>query len=438
MKHNLHHTVIIGGGFGGLTAARALGGMNGDVTLIDKRNFHLFQPLLYQAATGLLCPSEITSPLRHVLRRQKDATVLLGEVADIDPAAKRVILTDGEVSYDSLIVAAGMRNHYFGNDEWAKHAPGLKTVEDSADIRQKVFMAFEIAEREADPELREQWLTFAVIGAGATGIELSGMLAEIARHTLKGEFRSIRAETARIMLIDGADRILPGFPEELSDRAEESLGRLGVTTMVKTRLVDIEESGIRIEHEGTEEFIPARTVLWATGVRAAELGERLAARTGSRTDRQGRIFVGGDLTIEGHPEIFVIGDMAHFETETGEILPGLAPVATQQGRYAARTIRNRLAGKSSAGPFRYFDKGVLAVIGRNAAVGTIGTWRFGGRFAWLLWLFVHLALLIHYENKLIVLFRWAFQYINHSHGARHISLDEEKLELPITRDRGSG
>jgi NADH:quinone reductase (non-electrogenic) len=426
-----HHVVIIGAGFGGLSAVRKMNSLQGDITIIDKRNFHLFQPLLYQAATGLLCTSEITPPLRHILRHQKNAQVLLGEVVDFDPSNKRVILADGEIEYDTLIVAAGMINHYFGHDEWAKYAPGLKTIEDTAEIRQRIFYAFEVAERETDPALRREWLTFIVVGGGATGIELSGMLAEIAKNTLKDEFRSIRPEESQIILLDAENRILPAYPAELSEKAEISLTRLGVKTYTDAKVMNIDEKGIMMVHQGRNEFLPSRNIFWATGVRASPLGQKLAEKTGAEIDSQGRIIVKTDLTIAGHPEIFVIGDLAHYEAKDGRPLYGLAPVATQQGRYVAKIIRDRLAGKTAIKPFKYFDKGTLAVIGRNAAVADIGRLHFGGYFAWFLWLFIHLILLINFENRIVVLIRWAFQYFSSSHGARQLAI-KGSLRLPIT------
>ena len=431
MEARPHHVVIIGAGFGGLSAVRKMNSMQGKITIIDKRNFHLFQPLLYQAATGLLCTSEITPPLRHILRHQKNAQVLLGEVVDFDPSNKRIILSDGEIEYDTLIVAAGMINHYFGHDEWAKHAPGLKTIEDTAEIRQRIFYAFEVAERETDPMLRMEWLTFIVVGGGATGIELSGMLAEIAKNTLKDEFRSIRPEESQIILLDAEDRILPAYPAELSEKAESSLARLGVKTYTDAKVINIDEKGIMMVQQGRNEYLPARNIFWATGVRASPLGQMLAEKTGAEVDHQGRIIVKTDLTIAGHPEIFVIGDLAHYEAKDGRPLPGLAPVATQQGRYVAKIIRDRLAGKTIVRPFKYFDKGTLAVIGRNAAVADIGRLHFGGYFAWFLWLFIHLILLINFENRMVVLIRWAFQYFSSSHGARQLAI-KGSLRLPIT------
>ncbi len=426
-----HHVVIIGGGFGGLAAVQNLGAKPCRITIIDKQNFHLFQPLLYQVATGLLCPSEITAPLRHILRRQGNTQVLLGEVVDFDPHGRRIILEDGAIGYDTLIVAAGMENHYFGHDDWERHAPGLKTIEDTAEIRNRIFYAFEVAEREADPVLRKEWLTFVIIGGGATGIELSGMIAEIAQNTLRDEFRSIRPEEARVIILDAAERILPGFPPDLSQRAEESLVDMGVTPLTGARVMDMDERSVTLNRGGITEVLPARTKLWATGVKASPLGRTLAEKTGAMVDPQGRVMVNPDLSVPGHPDIFVIGDLAHFRGKRGAPLPGLAPVATQQGRYVARVIAGRLAGMTTHRPFSYFDKGTLAVIGRNSAVASIGRWHFGGHFAWLLWLFVHLVLLINFENRLIILIRWAVQYISYRHGARQLSL-KGRLKLPVT------
>ena len=431
-----HHVVIIGGGFGGLTAARSLNGAPVRVTLVDKRNFHLFQPLLYQVATGLLCPSEITSPLRHILKGQENARVILGEVVDIDASGKKVILADGDIGYDTLVLASGMVNHYYGHDDWEKVAPGLKTIEDTGRIRQRIFSAFEIAEREPDPEKRREWLTFVVIGSGATGIELSGMVGEIAHNTLRGEFRSIRPEESQVLLLDGADRILPSYPPGLSRLAERSLNDLGIETLTNSRVVQVSEQGVVVERPEGRSLIRARTVIWASGVAASPLGAVLARGTGAETDRTGRVVTSPDLTVPGHPEIFVIGDLACCAGKDGKPLPGLAPVATQQGRYVARTIRARLEGKARSKPFRYFDKGTMAVIGRGAAVADIGRWHFSGRVAWLMWLFIHLLLLIKFQNRLIVLIRWAFQYFTYNRGARNLML-RGTLKLPISEREGA-
>ncbi len=426
-----HHVVIIGGGFGGLTAARTLKEAPARVTLVDRRNFHLFQPLLYQVATGILGPGEITAPLRHILRKQKNTTVLLGEVVDIDTDSRRVILADGEIGYDTLIVAAGMKNHYYGNDAWEKVAPGLKSIEDSGFIRQKIFLAFEVAERETDPQKRRAWLTFVIVGSGPTGVELTGMVAEIARETLREDFRSIQPRESEIILVDAAQRVLPAFPSELSEHAEEALRQLGVHVRTGVRVTAIDEEGINLESQAGPERIGARTVLWAAGVAASPLGTLLAEKTGAKADRMGRVMVNPDLTVPGHPEIFVIGDLANLPGKDGSPLPGLAPVATQQGRYAARAILKKLRGESPQNPFSYFDKGTMAVIGRHEAVANIGRFRFGGITAWLMWLFIHLLLLINFESRLVVLVRWAFSYFGGSRGSR-VLLAVGTMRLPIT------
>jgi NADH dehydrogenase len=426
-----HHVAIIGGGFGGLYAARTLCKAPVRVTLVDRRNFHLFQPLLYQVATGILGPGEITAPLRHILRKQKNATVLLGEVVDFDPSTRRVILADGVIDYDTLIVATGMKNHYYGHDAWEKVAPGLKSIEDSAWIRQKIFFAFEVAEREPDPEKRRAWLTFVIVGSGPTGVELTGMVAEIARESLKEDFRSINPRESEILLVDAADRMLPAFPPELSEHARSTLNDLGVQVRTGVRVTDIDEQGIALESPAGKERIASRTVLWAAGVAASPLGRMLAEKTGAQVDRLGRVMVNPDLTVPGHPEIFVIGDLAHLPGKDGNPLPGLAPVATQQGRYVARAVGKRLRGEHQAAPFSYFDKGTMAVIGKHAAVANIGRFRFGGITAWLMWLFIHLLLLINFESRLVVLVRWAFSYFTHSRGSR-VLVATGTLRLPIS------
>jgi NADH dehydrogenase len=430
-KKSPHHVVIIGGGFGGLYAARTLKKAPVRVTLVDRRNFHLFQPLLYQVATGILGPGEITAPLRHILREQKNAAVLLGEVVDFDTANRRVILADGVIDYDTLIVAAGMKNHYYGHDAWEKVAPGLKSIEDSGWIRQKIFFAFEVAERETDPEKRKAWLTFVVVGSGPTGVELTGMIAEIAKDTLKEDFRSFRPEDSEILLVDAADRILPSFPVELSQKARKSLEGLGVRIRTGTKVTAIDDAGLTLQGPRGEERIPSRTVLWAAGVNGSPLGARLAEKTGATLDRMGRIRVGPDLSVPGHPEIFVIGDIAHIPGKDGNPLPGLAPVATQGGRYAARVIATRLRGEGPPPPFSYFDKGTMAVIGRHAAVADIGPFHFGGIVAWLMWLFIHLMLLVNFESRLVVFIRWAFSYFTYSRGSR-VLLALGTMRLPVT------
>jgi NADH dehydrogenase len=426
-----HHVVIIGGGFGGLYAAKTLRKAPVRVTLIDRRNFHLFQPLLYQVATGIICPGEIASPIRHILHRQKNTRVLLGEVTDIDPVDKTLILADGRIEYDTLIVATGMENYYYGHEAWQDYAPGLKTIEDGAKIRQKLFFAFEVAEREQNPEVRRDWLTFVVVGSGPTGVELAGMVSEIAKKTLREDFRSIRPEESRIILVDFATRILPSYPPNLSRKASAALERLGVTIRNGVRVQSIDDRGVTIEGPSGQEHIGTRTILWAAGVRASPLGGRLAEKTGAHLDGSGRVMVNPDLTLPGYPDIFVIGDLAYVPGKNGSPLPGVAPVATQQGRFVARTVRARLSGDNEPPAFRYFDKGTLAVIGRNAAVAYIGKLHFSGTLAWLLWIFVHLMLLVEFESRVVVFIRWAFQYFTFNRGSRQLRT-EGLLKRPLT------
>ena len=412
--------VIVGGGFGGLQAAKGLSDAPVDVTLVDRRNFHLFQQLLYQVATGGLSPGDITSPLRRVLRRQKNTRVLLAEAVDIDVDGRRLILSDSELSYDILIVAAGVHHHYFGNDQWERFAPGLKTIEDATEMRRRILVAFEAAEREQDPERRRAWLTFLIIGAGPTGVELAGALGEIASDTLRGDFRAIRPEEACIFLVEGMDRVLPTFPADLSAKAEAALLGHGVRPLTDARLTAVDEEGVTVARGGKLERIAARTVLWAAGVRASVLGDLLAERAGAALDAAGRVIVEPDLTVPAHPEVFVIGDLAHYVHQTGKPLPGLAPVAMQQGRYAARAIAGRLRGEEPP-PFHYSDKGTLATIGRHHAVADFGFLRASGFLAWILWLFVHLMYLVGFQNRILVFVQWAFLYFTHNRGARLIT-----------------
>jgi NADH dehydrogenase len=415
-----HHVVIVGGGFGGLYAARALKRAPVRVTLVDRRNFHLFQPLLYQVATGGLSAGEIAAPLRSVLQRHRNTTVLLAEVVDVDPAAKRLLFRDGECGYDTLVIAAGADNFYFGHDEWAAHAPGLKSVEEALDIRRRVLLAFEMAEREEDPERRRALLTFVVVGGGPTGVELAGALAEIARHTLRGEFRRLDPGQAQIILLEGADRVLPPFVPQLSERAKEALQALGVFVRTAETVRAVDATGVTVAGHGGEEHIAARTVLWAAGVRPSPLAGIVAERTGAERDRTGRLVVGPDLTLLGHPDIFVIGDMAAVKDEQGRPLPGVAPVAMQEGRYVAETIRARVEGRDTAA-FRYHDRGTLATIGRSKAVADLGFVKLSGFIAWVLWLFVHLLYLVQFENRVLVLFKWAWSYFTWERGARLIT-----------------
>jgi len=431
----MHRVVILGGGFGGLYAAKSLRRAPVEVTLVDRRNFHLFQPLLYQVATGSLSPGEVSAPLRAVLRDQKNTRVLLGEAVSLDTESRRVILADEAVPYDTLIVATGARNYYFGNDSWSAVAPGLKSVEEATRMRHRILYAFEAAERDPDPNRRRAWLTFVVVGAGPTGVELAGALAEIANDTLPNDFRSIHPEESCILLLDSSPRVLPSYPEDLSAAAERSLIRLGVRTRSHVKVTGIDPEGVTLETPNGAERIETRTVLWAAGVAASSFGEVLAKCAGAPLDRQGRVKVAPDLTAPGHPEIFVIGDLAHLEQD-GKLLPGVAPVAMQQGRYAAQTIVARTEGRAVA-PFRYRDKGSLAVIGRAAAVADFGRLRFHGLIAWLLWLFIHLMYLVQFRNRLIVFIRWGFQYFTFDRGARLITGDPGLLQhAPMEETEG--
>ena len=416
----LHRVVIVGGGFGGLYAAKSLGKAPVAVTLIDRRNFHLFQPLLYQVATGGLSPGEIASPLRVVLRAHQNTEVLLGEVVDLDAQGRRVILRDGEAAYDDLIVATGATHHYFGNDQWAPLAPGLKTVEDATEIRSRVLDAFERAEREPDLVNRRAWLTFVIVGGGPTGVELAGALGEIANDTLRHDFRRINPADAEILLIEGEDRVLPLFPRDLSAKAEKQLIGLSVRSLTGAKVTDIDTGGVIVNSGGQERRIAARTVLWAAGVRASRLGKVLAERAGAPLDRAGRVVVEPDLSLPGHPEIHVIGDLANFSHQGGQPLPGLAPVAMAQGRYVARLIRRKLRGQPLQ-PFHYLDKGNLATVGRNKAVAQFGRVHIAGFLAWFVWVFVHLMYLVEFENRLLVFVEWVYNYLTRNRGARLIT-----------------
>jgi len=418
-----HHVVIIGGGFGGLYATQSLKRMPFVVTLVDQRNFHLFQPLLYQVATGWLSPANIASPLRGVLKRQKNASVVLAEVTDIDVGNRRVILSEKTIGYDTLIVAAGSRLHYFGNDHWEVLAPSLKTVEDATEIRARIFLAFEAAEFETAPKKRGALLTFVIVGGGSTGVELAGALGEIAKDTLRNDFRNIDTGDASILLIEGAERILPAYPPKLSAKAQMFLQRLGVTIRINATVIDIQPDEVAIKRGETLEHVPCHTVLWAAGVQASPLGKILAHATGARLDRGGRIFVESDLSLPNHPEIFVIGDLANYPHQTGRPLPGIAPVAIQQGRYVANVLRDRIEKKSRR-PFRYKDRGNMAIVGRASAVADLGKFRFSGFLAWLAWLFIHLVNLIEFENKVLVLIQWAWYYFTRNRGARLITGDK--------------
>ena len=417
-----HRVVILGGGFGGLNAALRLKRAPVEVTLIDRRNFHLFQPLMYQVATGSLSPGEIAAPLRSVLSKQKNASVLLGEAADIDPDTKRILLSDGGVfEYDSLIVATGSQTSYYGHDSWKALAPSLKSVEEALAIRHKILNAFEQAERaETEAEARA-WLTFVIVGAGPTGLELAGALAEIANETLRHDFRRINPTEAQIILMEGGPRILPTFPEDLAAKAEKSVERLGVRVLNGVYATEIDERGVMYKRGETVERMEAKTVLWAGGVTITEFGRLLGRRAKAETDRSGRIHVTPQLTIPNYPDIFVIGDLALSVGKDGKPLPGVAQVAIQGGAYAGKVVRARAAGKPEPGPFHYFDKGDMAVIGRAAAVANIFGFHLSGLPAWLVWLFIHLMYIVEFQNRVLVFIQWGFQYITFSRGARLIT-----------------
>jgi len=419
--------VIIGGGFGGLAAARALKRAPVEVTLLDRCNYHLFQPLLYQVATGALSPANIAAPLRRVLRYQKHTRVLLAEAVDIDVADRSVVLSDGKLDYDTLIVATGARHHYFGQEQWEASAPGLKTIEDAIHIRRRILLAFEAAERESDPEKIRAWLTFVIVGAGPTGVEMAGALGEIANDTLKHDFRNINPAEARILLVEGADRVLPTFPPPLSNRAQRMLDHLGVTVRTGAVVADITPDAVTLRQGQLAETISTRTVLWAAGVQASPLGRILANKTGAALDRSGRVVVEPDLSLPGHPEILVIGDLAHFSHQGGKPLPGIAQPAIQQGRYVAKVIQHRLRGQSVR-PFHYFDQGTMATIGRAAAVADLRWVRLSGLPAWLVWLFIHLMHIVEFQNRLLVFLQWAWNYYTFNRSARLIT---GKNPLPL-------
>ena len=430
-----HKVVVVGGGFGGLYAAKNLGGVKDvDVTLIDKRNFHLFQPLLYQVATGTLSPADISSPLRSVLSKSKNTQVLLGEVTDIDPEGQRVMMGDEKIPYDTLIVATGAKHSYFGKDHWEESAPGLKTVEDAIEMRRRIFTAFEAAEKETDPEKRRAWLTFVVVGGGPTGVELAGAIAELAYHTMKNDFRNFDTSEAQVLLLEGLDRVLPPFAPELSAEAETSLKGLGVTVQTKTLVTNIEDDIITLKQGDRVGQIAAKTVLWAAGVKASPMGKVLAHKTGVECDRAGRVIVEPNLSIKGHPNIFVIGDLGNFAHQSDRPLPGVAPVAMQQGKYVASLIKRRLKNQTLPS-FYYVDRGSLAVIGQNAAVVDLLFIKLKGFFAWLFWLLIHIYFLIEFDNKLVVMIQWTWNYFTRNRGARLITGKE--LE-PVGGDNNNG
>jgi NADH:quinone reductase (non-electrogenic) len=410
---NIPRVIVVGGGFGGLAATKALRKLNVRVTLLDRRNHHLFQPLLYQVATAALSPADIAAPLRQIFRKQENVEVILTEVQQIDPAARIVHTADGPLKYDFLIVAAGARHSYFGHDRWEKFAPGLKSLDDAVEIRRRLLYAFEVAEKTADDDERRAALTFVVIGAGPTGVEMAGAISEIARVTLVRDFRHIDPAQARVILLDAAPRVLPTYVVELSESARRQLYDIGVEVRLRALVEKVSEAGVTLKGG---ERIETRTIIWAAGNAASPLGAAL----GTPLDSQGRVIVEPDLSIPGHREVFVIGDMAHSAPDGGPPLPGLSPVAMQQGRHVAKNIRILLAGGWTQ-PFSYFDKGTMATIGRHAAVADAGFVRFSGYPAWLAWLFIHLIFLVGFRSKIMVLLSWAYAYITYGRGARLIT-----------------
>ncbi len=409
------HIVIIGGGFGGLHAAMALRNTNIRVTLIDKRNFHLFQPLLYQVATGGLSPADIATPLRTVFKRYRNIRVVLGTVRKVDLEQKLVYLERQKFSYDKLILAAGASTHYFGKDQWAEVASGLKTIEDATTIRSRVLSAFEMAELEKEPNIKAALLTFTVIGGGPAGVEMAGAIAEIARITMRCDFRNINPSLARIILIEGNERILSAYPEKLSVKAQKTLSKLGVEVLTGAYVTGIRQGTLTLKSANGSRSIASQTLIWAAGVKAASVSAILAKHYNLITDHSGRIIVNPDCTIPDFPNVYVIGDMAHFQTKGKDMLPGVAPVAMQQGRYVANHIL-----KKKTGPFKYTDKGNLAVIGRKSAVAFRGNIKLSGAIAWILWIFVHLLFLVGAENRILVAIQWGFNYVTFGQSARLI------------------
>lgn len=419
------HVVVIGGGFAGLYFAKAMRRADVRMTIVDRQNFHLFQPLLYQVATASLSPADVAQPIRNILRYQRNAEVWLGEAVDIDPEARIVRLRDGQLSYDYLVLATGAQHAYFGHGEWEPYAPGLKTIDDATAMRRRFLLAFEAAEREADPQARRRLLTFVIVGGGPTGVELAGAMAEIARQVLPNDFRSIDTTTARIILLEGAPRVLPAYEEVSSERARRQLERLGVEVRTGALVTRIEEDRVYIG----DEVIETQNVFWAAGVAASSLGALL----GVPVDRAGRVLVEPDLSVPGHPEIFVIGDLASVKSD-GKPVPGVAPAAMQMGKHAARTIRNELAGKPRE-PFHYVDKGNLATIGRAAAVAEIFGFKLSGILAWIVWAFVHILYLIGFRNRIMVMLQWAWAYLTYQRGIRLIT-GEPSFELERMRSPG--
>src|SRR5437868_5895734 len=417
----LPHVVILGGGFGGLEAAKKLGQEAVRVTVIDRTNHHLFQPLLYQVATAALSPADIAAPIRGILSDFSNTEVILAEVKSVDVAAKTVNIGDREIAYDYLILATGARHSYFGHDEWEKLAPGLKSLEDAVEVRRRILLAFEYAEKITDEAAKAAAMTFVVIGGGPTGVEMAGAIAEISRYTLAKDFRHIDPASARVILVEGERRVLSSFPEDLSASAMKQLKQLGVEVRTGVHAKNLTEAGLEVG----DQFIPCRVKIWAAGNAASFIGKTM----GVPVDKAGRVIVNEDLTIPGHPEVQVIGDLANFTHQTGEPLPGISPVAMQQGRHAARNVLAMIKGRK-AKRFRYWDKGTMATIGRNKAVADLRFLHLSGRLAWLAWLFVHIVFLVGFRNRLLVLFQWAWAYLTFDKGARLITRNFQSEQRP--------
>jgi len=417
---DLHHVLIIGGGFAGLEAAKKLRHSQFAVTLIDKRNFHLFQPLLYQVATGGLSPADIATPLRSIFRNDKNITIYQNEVTSIHINDKFILTDSGKIEFDTLILATGSTHHYFGHDSWKNVAPGLKTIEDATNIRSRILQAFEKAEKEPDPRKKQNYLTFVIVGGGPTGIELAGAIGELASHILKSDFRNIHPGEARILLIEGAERILSVYPNKLSNKAQKFLQRLNIEIMTNTIVTDVNNDGVKFRKSDQIQEIGAKTVIWAAGVQASSLARAIVSDTEIEADKQGRLIVNEYCQIPELPDIYVIGDLAHFKDEGGRPLPGIAPVGMQQGRYVAKVIKRKFSEANLPG-FKYRDRGNLAVIGRKVAVAQLGKFKFSGYFAWLFWLFIHLMYIVGFENRLLIFIQWAYNYFTRNRSARLIA-----------------
>lgn len=438
-NYNNHHVVIVGGGFGGLYAAKALRKSSIKITLVDKRNFHLFQPLLYQVATGELSPGDIASPLRAIFAKSKNINVLASEMIDLDPHTQKIILNDGNIDYDTLILATGVEPNYFGHDDWNINAPGLKTIEDALEIRGRILYALETAEKEKKPSVRKSWLTYVVIGGGATGVELTGAIAELAFRSTVNDFRNFNKKEINIILVEAADRLLSTYHESLSSEAERSLTRFGVNIKKNTMVTAVENDRITITSENGTEDIFTRNVIWTAGIKANSISKIISQKSGAQLDRNGRIIVNKDLSVSEFKNIFVIGDLAHISDDSGKPLPGIAPVAIQEGRYIAKYIQAQLSGENIK-PFVYKNKGMLAVVSRNAAIADFGWLKFSGFVAWFLWIFTHILYLIEFDNKFIVMFQWAWNYFTNRRGTRLItgkyavSIKESELNFKLLKN----